>query len=339
MENGKRVCIIQTDQHNLAGRSVKRLQSAAALAVNWCQSIRRPIEWPIERPVELLTAESPSKRGGLGKESKKQAHTHLSIETANLKQNQLTFLPHSIGIRRANELALLKWSPLRTLGSSDWHPLTLGHTHQLIAFDLFFDGFSYLILSQTTSLTIVSIRHPKRPKQTANCTHFIFVLYHLNDGWAFMNSSLYFRASSVYFDFCSRSIFAHHSPSIFVMLRFSRCGYFCFTTDLWRLPGRRQRDRAVSKDVDSLCHKLWRLWRDKRRIRPKKQSIHLQKIRNAFIGLFCEALQLQLASHLWADFADLDCVVDFSVETAVVSSSRALIFIGMRLSGVFGDDL
>ena len=56
---------------------------------------------------------------------------------------------------------------------------------------------------------------------------------------------------------------------------------------------------------------------------------HLQKIRNAFIGLFCEALQLQFASHLWVDLADLP--VDFSVETADFSSSWAFIFIGVSV--------
>lgn len=76
------------------------------------------------------------------------------------------------------------------------------------------------------------------------------VLYHLKLGLAFMKASLYCRASSVYFCFCSASMLAHHSPKILVMLRFSKCGYFCFTTE-----------RCL-----------------------------LQKIKNAFMGRFCDEL-------------------------------------------------
>lgn len=61
------------------------------------------------------------------------------------------------------------------------------------------------------------------------------ILYHLKCGLAFINASLLLLASSVYFAFWSCSRAAHHSPRIFVIRRFSRCGYFCLTTLRCRL--------------------------------------------------------------------------------------------------------
>lgn len=49
-------------------------------------------------------------------------------------------------------------------------------------------------------------------------------LYHLKSGFAFRKASLYCLASSVYKTFSVGSMFAHHSPSIFVTERFSKCG-------------------------------------------------------------------------------------------------------------------
>lgn len=89
------------------------------------------------------------------------------------------------------------------------------------------------------------------------------VLYHLKCGFAFMNASLYCRANSVYFCFCSPSNAAHHSPNILVILRFSRWGYLERTTLRCRLQN--MRNAFIGRFCDCDAESAKREWKQFRK--------------------------------------------------------------------------